>query len=51
MAYSERGVEPFVLSLAAPYDMTMVELYINEVAPRVGASGAEPLIGQGICAA
>lgn len=36
MAYSERGVEHFVLSLAAPYDMKMVELYINEVAPMVG---------------
>ncbi len=36
MAYSEWGVEHFVLSLAAPYDMKMVELYINEVAPMVG---------------
>ena len=35
MAYVERGVEHFVLSLAAPYDMEMVELYINEVAPLV----------------
>ena len=35
MAYVERGVEHFVLSLAAPYDMKMVELYINEVAPIV----------------
>lgn len=35
MAYIERGVEHFVLSLAAPYDMQMVELYINEVAPLV----------------
>jgi alkanesulfonate monooxygenase SsuD/methylene tetrahydromethanopterin reductase-like flavin-dependent oxidoreductase (luciferase family) len=35
MAYCERGVEHFVLSVAAPYDMSMVELYINEVAPLV----------------
>jgi F420-dependent oxidoreductase-like protein len=35
MGYVERGVEHFVLSLAAPYDLTMVELYIDEVAPRV----------------
>lgn len=35
MPYVERGVEHFVLSLAAPYDMSMVELYINEVAPWV----------------
>jgi F420-dependent oxidoreductase-like protein len=35
MEYVERGVEHFVLSLAAPYDMEMVELYINEVAPIV----------------
>jgi alkanesulfonate monooxygenase SsuD/methylene tetrahydromethanopterin reductase-like flavin-dependent oxidoreductase (luciferase family) len=33
MKYVERGVEHFVLSLAVPYDMEMVELYINEVAP------------------
>lgn len=35
MAYIERGVEHFVLSVAAPYDMKMIELYINEVAPLV----------------
>jgi F420-dependent oxidoreductase-like protein len=35
MGYVNRGVEHFVLSLAAPYDMAMVELYIGEVAPRV----------------
>jgi F420-dependent oxidoreductase-like protein len=35
MAYIERGVEHFVLSVAAPYDMRMIELYINEVAPLV----------------
>jgi F420-dependent oxidoreductase-like protein len=34
-AYAELGVEHFVLSLQAPYDMTLVELYIQEVAPRV----------------
>jgi F420-dependent oxidoreductase-like protein len=34
-AYVERGVEHFVLSVAAPYDMKMIELYINEVAPLV----------------
>jgi alkanesulfonate monooxygenase SsuD/methylene tetrahydromethanopterin reductase-like flavin-dependent oxidoreductase (luciferase family) len=35
MPYVERGVEHFVLSVAAPYDMRMIELYINEVAPLV----------------
>jgi F420-dependent oxidoreductase-like protein len=35
IAYAELGVGHFVLSLQAPYDMTLVELYINEVAPRV----------------
>jgi F420-dependent oxidoreductase-like protein len=34
-AYAERGVEHFVLSLAAPYDFQMVDVYINEVAPLV----------------
>ncbi len=34
-AYAALGVEHFVLSLQAPYDMRTVELYINEVAPRV----------------
>jgi F420-dependent oxidoreductase-like protein len=34
-AYADRGVEHFVLSLPAPYDLSMVELYIHEVAPRV----------------
>ncbi|MBI5964247.1 MAG: hypothetical protein HY863_12285 [Chloroflexi bacterium] len=33
MRYVERGVEHFVLSVAAPYDMKMVELYTSEVAP------------------
>jgi len=37
MPYAELGVEHFVLSLQAPYDMRMVELYINEVAARVNA--------------
>ncbi|KAF0108215.1 MAG: luciferase-like monooxygenase [Chloroflexi bacterium] len=35
MTYVDRGVGHFVLSLAAPYDLKMVELYINEVAPLV----------------
>jgi F420-dependent oxidoreductase-like protein len=33
--YVELGVEHFVLSLAAPYDLRQVELYIQEVAPAV----------------
>lgn len=37
--YVELGVEHFVLSLQAPYDMRMVELFINEVAPRVKEMG------------
>ena len=35
MVYMERGVEHFVLSVPAPYDMKMIELYIHEVAPIV----------------
>lgn len=31
--YIERGVEQFVLSVNTPYDIRMIELYINEVAP------------------
>ncbi len=34
-AYVERGVEHFVLSVAAPYDLTMIERFIHEVAPLV----------------
>ena len=35
LPYVELGVEHFVLSLAAPYDLRQVELYIQEVAPAV----------------
>ena len=35
MPYLALGVEYFVLSIGTPYDMTMVELYINEVAKAV----------------
>lgn len=35
MPYVELGVEHVVISLPAPYDMTMVELYVNDVAPAV----------------
>ena len=35
MPYVERGVEHFVINIKPPYDMTMVELYIQEVAPLV----------------
>jgi F420-dependent oxidoreductase-like protein len=34
-SYAALGVESFVLSLPAPYDMRMLEMYINEVAPLV----------------
>ena len=37
MPYVERGVELFVLSLDAPYDMAMVECFVGEVAPLVQA--------------
>ncbi len=37
-AYAELGVEHFMLSLQAPYDMNMVELYIKEVAPLIPGS-------------
>ena len=33
--YAALGAEHFVLSLQAPYDTRMVELFINEVAPRL----------------
>lgn len=33
--FVELGVEHFVLSVAPPYDMRMVELFIEDVAPRV----------------
>ena len=36
-AYADRGVEHFVLSVAAPYDLSMVELFVGEVAPLVHA--------------
>lgn len=35
MPYVELGVEHFVLSIAAPYDMCALELYIGEIAPLV----------------
>ncbi len=34
-AYVERGVEHFVLSVATPYDLSMVERFVHEVAPLV----------------
>ena len=37
LPYVALGVEHFVLSLQAPYDMRMVEYYVNEVAARVKA--------------
>ncbi|MBI5931141.1 MAG: LLM class F420-dependent oxidoreductase [Chloroflexi bacterium] len=41
LKFVELGVEHFVLSIAPPYDMRMIELFIEEVAPRVRqAAGA-----------
>jgi len=37
MPYVERGVEHIVINVEPPYDMTMVELIIGELAPRVEA--------------
>jgi alkanesulfonate monooxygenase SsuD/methylene tetrahydromethanopterin reductase-like flavin-dependent oxidoreductase (luciferase family) len=33
LPYIELGAEHFVLSVAAPYDMSFIELFIQEVAP------------------
>jgi alkanesulfonate monooxygenase SsuD/methylene tetrahydromethanopterin reductase-like flavin-dependent oxidoreductase (luciferase family) len=33
--YIELGAEHLVLSVQAPYDMRMIELFIGEVAPRI----------------
>lgn len=45
MKYVACGAGHFVLSLAAPYDMEMVGLYINEVAPRVEEMAARANAG------
>jgi F420-dependent oxidoreductase-like protein len=37
LPYVERGVESFVLSLEAPYDLAMVECFVGEVAPLLRA--------------